>query len=773
MAGETMQARVERVQEQIFDIIKEYTLSHCPPILQLRDQAVRLLRKEGLLRRQKTNGRYVAVHPRNRYGDGKIPSHVRTLVRSFCSDGFSMDEVGVPFAIEMPPPSHERHAEALEFNGDLVKDSHGFLPPYDEGEIKILSVSKSHTTQATRCIQFGSPTDSDTVEFGTDGKLDIHKIGLKRPTLADAAKEGFEWDVLVWQAEDAFGAIIDLLQESGNAAQKVSMNETRWETLFKMHGDVQKIVTNFEANKKEGDILNPDVAWGRAITKAQSRNPDFVSEIQSLATFARKLAGGPDAPNLKELLAFNRSCQKPRIVQGPVLAAVADAVIGSDGLGCIPVRIDCVKAMMSADSKYASGDFQNLFASGDFGLKLTSNKEVQSMISQADIMKSMAIDIAKTVNLSEDNAAVKTLINRFGMRLVHHCMKKPDPRSQKFESLHHIGYEYVQDLATIAGTQITSPWAKKGAPPRAPAQQAAASAQVQSVGGIADRMYKLASMGVSANCHIEVIKMKTVYKVQEVKEDEIKLQSIGDGSDYTVDSAYLLKSLLTPRAQEFTVITKREPKKDAALSPFHACKPARCDPRSNSDWQRMVLVCHVTSALDALGNLQGAAGEMVDIVTEPTEHRGVYAKVDIDVSSAIFPPFSTKVAFSDAAPDGAIDVGAEITNADGVAQKLYIFMKLQKHDPGGIADNTRGSYKMAKIEGSMPHYWLIDKEVTDPKKSNMAIKLHTVDASVGAEKFTLKIPFLENTKPIKKGDKLRALKPQAAKAPPMKRVRTQ
>ncbi|CAK0796998.1 unnamed protein product [Prorocentrum cordatum] len=743
MAGETMQARVERVQEQIFDIIKEYTLSHCPPILQLRDQAVRLLRKEGLLRRQKTNGRYVAVHPRNRYGDGIIPSHVRTLVRSFCSDGFSMDEVGVPFAIEMPPPSHQRHAEALEFNGDLVKESHGFLPPYDEGEIKILSVSKSHTTQATRCIQFGSPTDSDNVEFGTDGKLDIHKIGLKRPTLADAAKEGFEWDVLVWQAEDAFGAIIDLLQESGNAAQKVSMNETRWETLFKMHGGVQKIVTNFEANKKEGDILNPGVAWGRAITKAQSRNPDFVSEIQSLATFARKLAGGPDAPNLQELRAFNRSCQKPRIVQGPVLAAVADAVIGSDGLGCIPFRIDCVKAMMSADSKYASGDFQNLFASGDFGLKLTSNKEVQRVISQADIMKSMAIDIAKTVNLSEDNAAVKTLINR----------------SQKFESLHHIGYEYVQDLATIAGTQITSPWAKKGAPPKAPAQQAAASAQVQSVGGIADRMHKLASMGVSANCHIEVIKMKTVFKVQEVKEDEIKLQSIGDGSDYTVDSAYLLKSLLTPRAQEFKVYINDW--------------SARCDPRSNSDWQRMVLVGHVTSALDALGNLQGAAGEMVDIVTEPTEHRGVHAKVDIDVSSAIFPPFSTKVAFSDTAPNGAIDVGAEITNADGVAQKLYIFMKLQKHDPGGIADNTRGSYKMVKIEGFMPHYWLIDKEVTDPKKSNMAIKLHTVDASVGAEKFTLKIPFLENTKPIKKGDQLRALKPQAAKAPPMKRVRTQ
>ena len=68
----TIADRVGRVADEIFDIVKEYTVNHNPPILALRDQAVALLRREGLLRRQKTNSRFVAVHPRNRHGDGII-----------------------------------------------------------------------------------------------------------------------------------------------------------------------------------------------------------------------------------------------------------------------------------------------------------------------------------------------------------------------------------------------------------------------------------------------------------------------------------------------------------------------------------------------------------------------------------------------------------------------------------------------------------------------------------------------------------------------------
>ena len=55
------------------------------------------------------------------------------------------------------------------------------------------------------------PHDNDKIT--ENGKLSLHKIEAVRPEYADAIKQGFESDVLVWQAEDRFPALIDLLQD--------------------------------------------------------------------------------------------------------------------------------------------------------------------------------------------------------------------------------------------------------------------------------------------------------------------------------------------------------------------------------------------------------------------------------------------------------------------------------------------------------------------------------------------------------------------------------
>ena len=125
-----------------------------------------------------------------------------------------MQEVGFPVAVELPPKGHERYTYTVEFNQKLIRDAHGALPPYDEGAMKICSLMKSHTTQAMRCAQFGVEIDWDSDEYTDDGHISLHKIEKKRPSFAKAAKDGFEWDVLVWEAEEAFGsALIQLLQD--------------------------------------------------------------------------------------------------------------------------------------------------------------------------------------------------------------------------------------------------------------------------------------------------------------------------------------------------------------------------------------------------------------------------------------------------------------------------------------------------------------------------------------------------------------------------------
>lgn len=41
------------------------------------------------------------MHPENKYGDDVVPAHVRDLVESFSTEGFSPPEIGVPLASEV------------------------------------------------------------------------------------------------------------------------------------------------------------------------------------------------------------------------------------------------------------------------------------------------------------------------------------------------------------------------------------------------------------------------------------------------------------------------------------------------------------------------------------------------------------------------------------------------------------------------------------------------------------------------------------------------
>ena len=121
--------------------------------------------------RQKVSSRFVVAHPNNRYGDGIVPSHVHTLVDTFCANAFSPADFGIPFAIEVPPPDNPRYKEITAFNKKLVEDSCGLLADIAEEEYRIMSLAKSHSSQGSRCVLFGCPHENPRSEEG--GALDI------------------------------------------------------------------------------------------------------------------------------------------------------------------------------------------------------------------------------------------------------------------------------------------------------------------------------------------------------------------------------------------------------------------------------------------------------------------------------------------------------------------------------------------------------------------------------------------------------------------------
>ena len=144
--------RIECVRPSMERLLWEYRHGKNPPIFTLRDQAVDLARSVNLLRKLHISSRYVVVHPRNRYGDGIVPAQVYKLVDAFALHGFSLLEIGLPLASEVPPTTNARFPEVKEFNEGIVRDAQGALPPITDDEFKVMSVAKSHSSCASRCV---------------------------------------------------------------------------------------------------------------------------------------------------------------------------------------------------------------------------------------------------------------------------------------------------------------------------------------------------------------------------------------------------------------------------------------------------------------------------------------------------------------------------------------------------------------------------------------------------------------------------------------------
>ena len=115
----TRLAAMEFQMEQIFDKLD----GNEAPICQLRDEVLELLRNNALLYTWLIHCMGVGVHPENRFGDGIIPKRILELLISICEAGWSHNELGQPFAVEMPPQGIKLFEEYRESNVALTQKS--------------------------------------------------------------------------------------------------------------------------------------------------------------------------------------------------------------------------------------------------------------------------------------------------------------------------------------------------------------------------------------------------------------------------------------------------------------------------------------------------------------------------------------------------------------------------------------------------------------------------------------------------------------------------
>ena len=213
MQNMSFEDRVKAVTPRLQEIVDIINFTKDPKIIELRDEAIALLRKYNLIVVRRVRADFVGVHPSNRYGDGVVPSHVHQLLARIFGKGFSLLAIDMPFAVEAAPQGYHLHTEHCKANHEMVLASQGLLPPYDsEGKrIQIFSASCGHTNQGLRCFLHGAP--STHPELSEDGKLSLTNLRQRSPAYADCVEEGITWDIIPWQIEVAVPGIMTLFQE--------------------------------------------------------------------------------------------------------------------------------------------------------------------------------------------------------------------------------------------------------------------------------------------------------------------------------------------------------------------------------------------------------------------------------------------------------------------------------------------------------------------------------------------------------------------------------
>ena len=152
----------------------------------------------------------------------------------------------------------------------------------------------------------------------------------------------------------------------------------------------------------------------------------FKDELAGIIAMVRELSGGLETPVLlNELRDFVRQLQRVRVVRGPLMNAVADLCVGSEG-SCPLFRIAVLKSMLCASSKYSRGDEQGLFKTTDIASMARGADKTKALLAAEKLLAD--IRSVATANGLEEPAR-SAMIGLVDTRVVHHVCGKPDEAS--------------------------------------------------------------------------------------------------------------------------------------------------------------------------------------------------------------------------------------------------------------------------------------------------------------------------------------------------------
>ncbi|CAE7273220.1 unnamed protein product [Symbiodinium sp. CCMP2592] len=678
-------------------------------------QIFAVLKRHSLLQRMRIPPKAVGVHPANRDGSCLVVQDVHELLDNISAVGFEPTRTN-PIAIEA-----SSEAEQV-FNKQLVESAGGQLGRLELGELKVLSLSSSHTNFALRLVADGAPHKSEVISV--QGSLSLELVQKRDPVLAEYVLQGLEWTVIAAEVGQKWPDLLQLVQSSCNA------------TLQKTESELQLLRRICTIVGRQTGV--PD--YQTVKRQALHSKPPCAECLPGLYQFALRHCGGADAFFLAETEMFLRSHGQ------------------SKGMG--PSFWENV----SADLK--KGDQVTFFRHALVKLALSTN-----LVTATSVKKALAKDaLPKAIKADEAMSKIRSMLTGAGVQLmsdtrlvnllgVTDCtMAKlvlglsPED-DKKYKAVEAVAHDCITVANGLLGTALVSPWAGDAEVMDAGLQQESSGSQ-----GVQERLRELNPDGSLKN-PIELLSAEGFIVGACIKKKGEKFEGqIGamDDSNVTVKdlkSGGVLKvparDLLNSGWMVFK--PKAEPESIAALQSM--------GPKKNNDFLAGLVIAEIHQAMHELVKTHDSQKILEGLSLQLKPCRALVSQQVFGKGKLILVPYSWKVCTRSPKPE-------PMANAVQVQTKW----KLDDREFWLQSCNSLPKDSNPEVGKHFISPYFLVGSCEDEDSANM------VQVMSGTVQSSVRIPMLKNSKEIGTGTALHILKVKQADeeehAPKAKKAKT-
>lgn len=370
----------------------------------------------------------VGVHPDNRDKCGLVPVDVHELLAIIVAAGWSWRECDGALACEIPPNALGISWRA--FNDALAKKSDGYLADCASDHLEAVSARGSHTTAGVRCVQFGSKGIHD--DLCTDGRISRSKIIERQPSMREPLDKGMKYIVIRWQLAEACPRLMEILSVTGNA----SHGAARLQTALQGCRRVFTLATNMNAEL-------PDYWDNVARAAAIGMPPGYLETSRAYCAFVKRWAGGKDGHVLDELVAYERILSFKRTISPSDMKAMAEVRLWE----CPRYVPAMVKALLLAPPNFVQEGVAKMFSASDYASLNSNGSKIRKLAHEAHTTMNACHSFFGAYAVLDETEMIK-ITSELEVRCVMLAHGKKSATRSALNSFVHIANDAYERAAT-------------------------------------------------------------------------------------------------------------------------------------------------------------------------------------------------------------------------------------------------------------------------------------------------------------------------------------